>query len=896
MRWPWIKAEADLARELAGHFEQLVEDFQREGLSLAEARRKARLEFGGVEQVKEDCRDERRWQFWSILGRDLRIGWRMLGKSPVVTAAAVLSLALAIGANTALFSLMDLVLWRALPGVPEPERLSLVVWHSAGVDRDLTDFAAGSMYKSADGGRVGDFFPYVAFEKVRAAAAGRAEIAPYSYTQRVSASYGGRSSAVEERPVGANFFTVLGVPAQAGRLFAAADDDAGAARTVVVADSFWRNQMGSDPQALGRPVRINGELHEVIGVLPEDFAGIGLGDPAELYVPLRQGAWIAGEAARRDLFRDPRGWWVQMIARRAPRTAAEPLAEQMDSVFRSTWTAQPEQGPGPRLRLDPAQRGIATVERQFRRPLLVLLPMVGLVLLIACANIANLLLARGAARRKEMALRVSLGASRGRLLAQMLAESAWLAVLGGALGVWVAAVTANVLIALVPSGDFSRLPDVALNGRMLAAACAASLAALAVFGLFPAWRASRVDAAPSLKEGPVSSGKAPGRWTAARVLVAAQVALTLLLVAAAALFARNLGGIRNIDAGFERANLLLFDLAPGESGYTGERLAQFYVALQRQLPTAPGVTAAGLASIRMMNDGGFWGAVRAPGLAAPVNVALNQVTPEFFPALGLRLTGGRWLTAADAASEARPVLVSEELAAKLGGGAALGRRVRLGEKADDPRHEVVGIVSNAMYNRLTERPDVVYQPFDAAKTASATVMVRTAGPPAAALSGIREALARLDKDLPMIRVLTMEQQISEGLRQERLFAYLCGAFGGLALLLSAIGLYGVISYSVARRKGEIGVRVALGASQGQVLSLVLREGLALAAAGLLVGGPLLWGAARLVERQLLHGMEPLDPASIGIAVAGLGVCALVAAWLPAWRAARLDPAAALRND
>jgi macrolide transport system ATP-binding/permease protein len=897
MKWPWTRHETDLDREISFHLDQMTAEYVAAGVPESEARRRARMDFGGPEQIKDECRDVSRWRWLNDLGQDLRFGMRMMRKAPVVTWAAAISLALGIGANTSIFSLMELVLWRSLP-VPRPEELVLVNWQARDFPQGLAKGGAGNSYPSGDGEDVGDMFSLDAVQKFQREANGKALLATYNFSERVSCSYEGRSSVADERPVDDQFFQVLAVNAAAGRVFQPGDNTPQAPLTVVVSHSYWRDHLASDPHAVGRRLRINNKLHEILGVLPKSFSGIALGDPVDLYVPIRQGVWITSLAGRLDPVNDPQFWWMQVIGRRAPGTSTAQLQSFLDSVFRTTWTGTPENpNLNLRIRLDEGEKGLGALRREYRNPLLVLLALVGLLLLIACANIANLLLSRATARAKEVALRMSLGCSRGRLMRQFLTESALLAGLGGLLSLAVASATTSLLVTLVPTNDFSRLPEMGLDWRLILATLAASFLAMLLFGVFPAWRASRMDTSPALKEGSGSLGAATRSWwTAGKVLVVCQVALAVLLVSAATLFARNLQGITQQDMGFERTRMLLFDIAPGESGYSGPRLAAFYRSLESQLRATPGVVSAGLAGIRPMNIGGEWQPLHPAGGGAEIPAGVNRLSPSLIPTMGIRLLAGRTFVETEQGPKSTVAVISEELAQKLGGiDRALGARFYLGDKADGTVFEAIGVVANAHQTRMTDRPMMVYLPLDPARTA-VTVIVRTAASPAGILPAIREAVRQLDKDLPLIRPLTMEAQINEGLKRERMFAYLCGAFGVLALLLSAVGLYGVISYAVSRRRTEIGVRMALGATRVSVVTLVLRDGLALTALGLVLGTACAVYATRFIEKGVLFQLKPLDPAIVAASVILLGTCAFVAALLPAWRAAAGDPTVALRQE
>jgi predicted permease len=889
MQWPWKKAESELEREMRYHLESLADGFERQDLSREEAMRRARREFGGVEQVKEQCRDERRWQPLAQLAQDLTFGVRMLRKAPAVTAAAVLSLALGIGATTAILSLVDAVLWRTI-AVPHPEQLTEILWHAKGRPRGVYQSSSGSMYPDGLPRIVADFFSYRSFHAMRNQGAGRVEVAAHLNADDVSTSYGGATTVARLRPVSGNFFPMLALQPFAGRLLAPADDDAAAPPTLVVSHRYWETVLKGDIKAVGRTVRLNNRLYTVAGVLPPSFGGIATGEATGLYTSIAHSPEVLdpdGWFARKH--RDPMTWCFQLLARLAPGESHDSLTPMLDAAFRSTWAGQPEKPElAPSIRLRDASTGLGRVRRDLGNPLSMLFALVALVLLIACANIANLLLARADTRRKEVALRVSLGCGRARLIRQFFTESVLLAAGGGLLSLGVAYATANFAVSLM-SKDLRGL-SFDIDGRMILATLAVTGLTAVFFGLYPAWRASSVDAAPSLKEGAGSIGGTRHSWLApGKLLVLAQVALGVLLVAAAATFTGHLRKILNSDTGFERTRLLLFDLRPGQSGYQGARLKQFYFDLEERLRRVPGVEAVGISQVRPMVGGGYWDDVNPPA-GKPIGCALNFVTSDYLRALGVAIVSGRGISEQDVRSGAKVAVVSEDLA-KAMGGSPVGTSFTLEDKKPI---EIIGVAARARYDRLTEQPKVVYLPHPTSKD-TLTVVARTAVAPMRVLGSVRAAVRELDRDLPMAGVLTMEEQIGETLRRERLFAWLCGGFGVLALLLCMIGLYGVMSYATARRSQEIGIRMALGATRRDVLRQVVGEGMGVALLGLLVGAPVAWWAARKYVDYKQLGMDPLDPAIIGATVAALAISALCAVLAPAIRAASADPVQALRQ-
>jgi predicted permease len=631
-------------------------------------------------------------------------------------------------------------------------------------------------------------------------------------------------------------------------------------------------------------------------VLERKFFGLYPGDTAAIYAPIHHAASRGGWNIREWLTRD-RLWGTQLIARLHPDANVDQLRTAMDGLFRSTWTRQPaDLAKAPRLRLDEGARGLGVLSRNFRNPLLVLGGLVSLLLVIACVNIANLLLARTVARRKEVAMRVSLGCSRARLVRQFLTESALVALLGGTASLMVAYVTGNLLGQFV--GGRQSLPlETALDHRILLLVGAITIVALAIFGLFPEWQGSHSLDASWLRQGGGSLGSAQRRkWTSGRALVVAQMAMSVVLVMAAVIFTRNLRALQTADPGFDRRNLFMFGVRPGTSGYDPKRLPQFYFDLEQRLAATPGIASAGLTWMRPMSVGGWWERVSLRGGGDSYNVSINGVTPTYLSLYTPRLVAGRNVTWADIDADAK-VAISEDLARRLGGSSVLGQTLVLtdgppGQKR--PGYEIVGIVPAFAATSMKERPYTVWIPFKK-DSSEATVVLRTAQPPRIALAWIRQTMTEIDRSLPMVDVITMEEQIAKILQRERMFATLCGGFGILAIALSVVGLYGVMAYSTSRRRSEIGVRLALGALPRNVLSMVLREGLALASAGIVLGLPAVWLGAKYAEKELFQ-MRVFEPMSVIAAVGILLVSALAAVGAPATKASSLQPSEILREQ
>jgi predicted permease len=887
MKLPWTRERAELDREVAFHLEALADGFEKDGMSRAEALQRARKEFGGVEQVKEQCGDESRWAWVVQVLQDLQFGWRMMKKSPPVTIAAALSLALGIGATTAIYSFADAVLWRSM-AVPAPEEMAEVYWTSKARPEGLLRGGSGSGFRDGDLG-VADYFSRIAFDAMRSRSEGRLEVAAHIYPTHVSVSYGGNVSVSKVRGVSDNFFAMLRLQPWLGRL----PDGTGDAPQIVVSHRFWERVLGRSEGAIGQLLRVNDFPYVIAAVLAPDFFGLVPGDDAELYTNIRQSpSLLTADSWYRTHANDPLAWWMQLIVRRDPGVSLTQAQEVLQTVFAGSWPASPKSPEQtPHIRLVDASTGLGGIRRDLGDPVKILFGLVLMVLIVACANIANLLLARATEREKETGLRVALGCSSGRLMRQFFTESFLLALMGGALSVGVALAVASLMSRVLPPGLLADSLMPGLDARLLAVTAVVTVVTAVFFGLYPAWRTSRTDAAPVIKEGSGSGGTLTrGRLLPARMLVLAQVALGVLLVTAAMLYTGHLSAIVNTDAGFERGHALLFDLRPGEVGYDEHRLERFYSEVEERLRAIPGVVAVGLSMTRPMMGGGFHETVRTPGSDRRVDSAVHQVRPGFVDALGVSLIAGRALSIEDLSAKRHVAIIDERLARELQLSSPVGAQVHL----LDQQWEVIGLARNAAYSRLTYSHPVIYVPMHKPERAVSVVM-RTAVSPMSVAGAAREAVRSLDSKLPLVDLFTMEQQISRTLQRERMFAWLCGSFGVLALVLCVVGLYGLMSHATARRKPEIGIRMALGATREQVLRQVVRDGMWLAMGGVLAGVPLAMWAAKIAERQRLLPAGPFPYWTLCAAIAALLISALLAVFGPALRAASLDPLRALRH-
>jgi predicted permease len=832
---------------------------------------------------------------------DVRLAIRNFRKSPVFTTVAVLSLALGIGANTAIFSLLDQAILRLLP-VKDPQQL-VRLW------------SIGNHYGDNRGWAVLSYPMYKDFRDHNSVFTGML----CRYTTPLSVSFNGRTERAGGELVSGTYFPVLGVGTAIGRTITPEDDRVQHGQPVAVLSwRFWQRRFASDPAILNKTVVINGHDLTIVGVAQRGFDGVEPGLATDVWVPVTmQTEMMAGP----DLMSDRRSRWVAVFGRLKPgvsmaqaQAGLQPFYHSMlemevrEPAFKSASAETRTQFLKSKMTLISAARGFSDVQREMRRPLWFLMAMVGLVLLIACANVANLLLARATARNREVAIRLALGASRGRIMRQLLTESVLLAIAGGVFGVLLAGAADELLLRFV-SNDAAHLtlsasPDL----RVLLFNFAVALATGILFGLFPAVRATRPDVAPTLKD---ESGAVAGTHGGFRkALVVSQVALALLLLIGAGLSVRTLASLRSIDPGFPTSNLLSFRLDPSLNGYTNERSALFFRQLQAEMASIPGVRSSALAMIGILSGNEWDASVTVEGYRNREGAQpwCNAVGPAYFATMGIPLIAGREFRDSDTTLIKHlnlpflipnVVIVNEKFAKKFfRDGNALGRHIGFGGDPGTPTDmEIVGVVADSRYTGLRdENPPEVFIPWMGDPFLNdMTVWLRTSLPAEQVFSAVRQRVARLDPNIPIYNMRTMEQAVDQSLTSERLVATLAAFFGALATLLATIGLYGVMAYTVARRTREIGLRVALGAASGDVVWMVLREVVIMVAAGVAIALPAAWALSRLVS-NLLYGVTPNDPISIAVAVALLAAVAIAAGWLPARRASQIDPMTALRYE
>ena len=877
------RSDADLADELRLHLELAAEDARVAG---AHGSAGLRGRVGTLESALDAQRDQRGLPWLEDLWRDLRYTARTLRRAPGFTSVAVLSLAVGIGANSAMFTLIDAVLFRRVV-VDQADRLYFI-GHDPGPRLDLSsNYPIFERYQAAPG-----------FSGVTAYRTGTVRIRTSNGIERVAAQY-----------VSGNYHAVVGVPMALGRGFVSERDrQPGASMFAVISHDYWLTRFGGSPTVIGTPLVVAERPVTIVGVTARGFHGLNAGARVHITLPM---SVMALDDPR---FFDAHDGWIGMniVARLAPGVREAQALATADAVFHqfisepaNGWVKTPNRDRFLAAALVPAARGTFGLRRQYAQPLWMLLAMVSVLLLIACANVASLLLARAADRSMEIAVRLSIGAGRSRLIRQLLTESAVLAVLGGLAGVVLAAWSTGAILSVFAIGPSPVAIDATVNGRVLAATIAIVLLTTIGVGLVPAFRTTRVDLAPSLKDG-ATAVHGGARPTVGRTLVVAQVALSLVLVTAATLLARSLHNFHQLDAGFTRDHIVLADVDLAAARFTPDQRERAFNDLLARLRTIPGVLSASFSSRTPIDLSSGLRRIEVQGFEAiPRNgVSPNDITPGYFQTFGLGIVRGRDLSADDRRDSPPVAVISQAMARHFfADGDPIGRTFVLAPSSRPTT--IVGVVEDARHENLrTDNPArMVYLPMSQSGVRangnfilpnSLAVALRTRIDPTSVAASLRSELRAITENAMVVYVRTMEQQVDATLIPERLVARLSAWFAGVALLLACVGLYGVIAYNVARRKREIGLRIALGAIPGVILRHVFRDALRIAAVGIAIGLPLALAAVRLLE-TLLFGLPPHDVPTLAASVAALFLAALVASVLPARRAATTDPVEALRD-
>lgn len=830
----------------------------------------------------------------------LKLALRTLTKTPFITAVAILSLALGVGANSAIFSLFDRILLQALP-VQEPDRLVNLA-------------APGPKPGTTSCNQAGDcnaVFSYPMFRDLQQAQTGFSGVAAHrafgANLARAGQTVSGRGLLVS-----GSYFPLLGVQPALGRLLGPADDkNIGEHFVAVLSYGYWENRLGSDSSVLNDTIVVNGHPMTIVGVAARGFEGTTLGSQPDVFVPITMrtvmSPWFDG-------FDNRLNYWAYVFARLKPRVTLghagseintlyhaiindieAPLQEGMSEATMGRFRAR-------EITVERGQRGQSSLHREVQTPLLLLLVITAIVLLIACGNVANLLLARGATRHQEMAIRGSLGASRRHLLAQLLTESCLLSLLGGLASLLVARWTLGLIASVMPA-EVAGLVSVHLDARMLLFAAAVSLGTGVIFGLYPALHATRQDLVTTLK---ANSGQPSGARAAARFrtsLVVVQLALSTALLVGAGLFIKSLVNVSRIDLGLQTADIVTFGISPQLNGYEPERSLALFESAEEQLAAIPGVAGVSAAAVPILQGNSWGNSVSVEGFESgpdvDANSRFNEIGPAYFRTLGIPLLAGREFSPADAADAPRVAIINEAFAVKFGLDArrAVGKRMAIGGGVEELDIEIVGVVQNAKYAQVKNIvPPLFFTPYrQDTGLGWINFYVRATGQPEQVLRAIPTVIERLDPNLPVEDLKTLQSQVRESVFLDRIISTLSASFAALATLLAAVGLYGVLSYTVAQRTREIGVRMALGADGRRVRAMVLHQ----VGRMILIGGALGLGAALLLGRaasSLLFGLEGHDPLVIAAATLVLAGVAFGAAYVPALRASRIDPMQALRYE
>ncbi len=825
------------------------------------------------------------------LTQNLRFAARSLARAPGFTVVVVLTLALGIGANTAIFTLMDQVLLRGLP-VTDPGRL--VMLDAPGPNQGRVEADHAFSYPM-----------FVDFRDRNTVFSGVLARYPVALTML----YENRSERVRGEMVSGTYFDVLGLHAAAGRLLAPSDDETpGGQPVAVISHGFWLRRFGGDRALVGKTVRLNGFPITVVGVAPAGFNGTDVGSAPAFFVPLTMKAQMTPTY---DGLKERRYLWLQLMARLRPGVSRDQASAAMTVLLRQIREQEIKQIKttserfrkrflDTKLLVKDGGRGLSEIREQFSTPLVVLMSLVGLVLLIACANVANLLMARAPARQREIGIRLALGASRARIVGQLLVESLMLSLVGGALGILVSVWTGDLLLSALPFESapqaFTSTPD----ARVLLFTLGVSLLTGVLFGLVPAWQTAKPRLLSSLKEegGSVVSA---GHVRLRKGLVVAQVALSLLLLVGAGLFVRSLWNLRALDPGFRVENLTTFSIDPALSGYSDRQSQQLFKQLLDAIGQQPGVLGVALANYAPLTQNLSLSTVAVDGYKAKdgedMNPHVNWISPGYLKTMGIPLVAGREFTEADGPGAPRVAIISEKMARYFYGTLnPIGRRFGFG-RGNPTDIEIVGVAKDGKDLDLkTEAARVVYVPYTQDEgLGGMTFFVRTASEGAPSADALRRLVRRLDAAIPVVDVKSMRAVANDSLFIDRMVAMLTAAFGALATLLAAVGLYGVMSYAVARRTREIGLRMALGAARGSVVWLVMREVTVLVIVGLGFGLPLAIAFSRAVHSQLFQ-VSPADPLTLAASSVTLAAVALLAGYVPAASASRVDPMLALRHE
>jgi predicted permease len=904
------RRQRELDEELRFHVEQSIAAKVAAGMTAQEARRQALIEFGGVERAREQCHEQRPGWWWGTVAQDVRYALRGFRRNPGFTAIAAASLALAIGANTAIFSIAKNELYDRL-NVPNAEQLRLLRW--SGDEQCVVENEWGGEGSATPGGGITEsVFSYPAYKELRAHNRAMEDLFAFK-EDWMNATVGGNARRVQVEMVSGNYYQQLGVRPQLGQPIEPADDAIpGSGAVAVISDSLWEREFARSPQAVGQTMKLNDAVLTIVGVNPRGFGGAwSVQQPADVMTPLAMQPLLhpltvkAERESSLDLLVDPNMWWLDVMGRVKPGVrdseAGAALDVQLKAAIRGTMTVTTDKTL-PSVVLVAGGRGLHFgSDFRYSKPVYVLLTLTGLVLLLACANIANLLLARGAQRQREMSVRLALGAGQGRILRQLLTESLLLAGIGGVGGLAMGYLGRNAIPKLMAHAWDQSSVVIPFDWGVFGFTATVTILTGILFGLAPAWLAARTEVGRSLKETAQTANRRR-RGLRGKALVGFQIALSTLLVLGAGLFLRTLFALDAINVGFRPDHLLLFEVNPPGKRYPGTTNVHLHERMEQAVAAVPGVDAATTMSepllAGIMSNSVFLTEGEAFDRANFKAEDVNEVGDTFFQTMGIPIIAGRGFGPQDTATSPLVAVINRSLARKRFAGVnPVGKRFRFGTAEKNDWIQIVGICGDTRYDKLREEPPPqFFMPYvQRSWGGRMTYAVRTRLDPATLAPALRAVVRKIDPDLPMIDIRTQVEQIDANMQIERTFAALTSGFGVLALALAFVGIYGIMAYSVANRRNEIGIRLALGAKPGQVRGMILRESGALAIAGITVGAAAALGMTRLVK-SMLYGIQLYDPATLTTGVLLLLTVALAASWIPARRAAGVQPMEALRHE
>ena len=874
------RLDSDLDDELRFHLEERVDENIADGMSAEEARRDAQLRFGNPTLLKESARENDIVVWLEMAIQDVRYATRGIFRSPGFAVTAILSLGLGIGANTAIFSFVNALLLKTLP-VPEPARLV-----------QIAEYQDGTLVNTVFS------FPFVSQldkdNSVFDGILGR-------YPVRVNLTSDGLAEPLNGEVVTGQYFKTLGVKPALGRLLTEEDIGAAASDPVcVISYSMWQQRLAGDPAIVGRKLQLNTHTYTVVGVTEKGFFGPQLQARIDLQLPLsRMGDFMGGffsSGSDGPMWKSPGFSWLQPLARLKPGVSAAQAQAAIEPLARAIKSQGGAKDANSTFRLSDGSQGANFIDT-FSKPVIVLMGIVALVLLIACANLASLLLARGNARAKDNAVRLSLGASRWRLVRQLMAESIAIACCGGLLGLILALWIVSTLLVYLNAGQTGGSGlHVGLDPMVISFAILLSLLTAVLFGLVPAWQSARPDIIPELKGAPGRRPTGAGGAGIRRFLIVFQIALSLMILFAAGLLTRTLSSLKTIDLGFDPAHVFALRIDPAMNGYTPAQIDRFFDEILGRLRGQPWIAAASFAVVTPVEGSMISLPVSVPGhIPKPSDpqTNFNMISPGYFNTLSQTLLAGRDFSDSDAMKAPRVAIVNQLFAEQyMAGRNPVGRHF----KADTGDVEIVGVTKDARYQTLRETPGpLVYMPAKQTKSSGYTLLVRPRLETRQAIADITRIVRSVDTRLPIYGVRELRDQIDQGISSERVLSFLSTLFSALATLLCGIGIYGLIAYAVSRRTREIGVRFAIGAQKMDVAKLFLRESALLVAAGILAGIPLALASTRIL-RNLLYGVAPSDPITLTLTIAIFIVAGLLASILPVLKAARIEPMQALRNE